>query len=105
MIRHVLATEVTDLAIIQTEGGHYFMGEYRFAIRPLSIAGNQFSWAVFDAEWIHDKEVMEGKTAPPVFQCYMLEVAFDFCRKAIEGEPTKPIGLTWEKAIYGYRNK
>lgn len=104
-MRQVTATETTDMVIIQTEEGHYFLGEHRFAIRPLRIAGNQFSWAVFDAEWIHDAELREGKIAPPVFQCYTLEVAFDFCREAIAGEPTKPIGLTWEKAIYGYRNK
>ena len=77
--------------IIATQSGAYLIARSRFCVKPQRIAGNTFSWAVHDAEWITDNERREGYIAPCVAEFYVLENAFQFVREALAGAPTKPI--------------
>jgi len=80
------------MKIVRTEAGHYFIGDSRFCIKPVTLVGSRHSWAVHDAEWVSEHDVAAGHYAPCVGQFYELHAAFNFVEMAMKGEiDTSPV--------------
>ena len=65
----------------------YYYGEFgRFVIAPFTTRDGNVVYMVHDADWILDREVREGRSAPTVGQFATQEEAREWCDLVEDGK-------------------